>query len=218
MSRETLTGIIFIPVAALDWLFPHPALWALAAVSAMGLMISQGFIFHRIRAVPAWNAPLVPLLFLSSGFATGSGLLMLVAPGELTVGTRPVLVGLGCIAINVAVWLLYLRWPDGVAFHKAMEVLRRPNRQAFTVGVGHLAPILLLSLSLLTPGAGAGVGLGRVATTLAGLSIIAGGVSLKSGLVLKAGYMRGIVLGRPKDEAPSASPALPASRSPEETY
>lgn len=198
MSREALAGVIFIPAAALDWLFPHPVLWVLAAAAAIGLMISHGFIVYRIRAVTAWNVPLMPLLFLTSGFATGSGLVLLAALGKLTLGIGPMMVGLICVVLNLAVWLLYLHWPHDVAFREATEALRRPSSLIFTVGIGHLLPILVLLL-LIAPSICTGGELWHIVTALAGLAIVAGGVSQKVGIILKAGYLRGIVLGRPKE-------------------
>lgn len=204
MSRETLAGAVFIPLAVLDWVFPHPALRALAAAGAIGLMVSQGFIVYRARAVTAWNVPLVPLFFATSGFATGGGLMLLVASFRQAPGTAPgglvlrpdlVAIELFLVVLNLAVWLLYLRWPDD-AFQEVTTVLRRPGALGLTAGVGHLLPALLLVLALLAPAPEHGSALQPIAAGLASLGIIVGGVSQKAGIILKAGYLRAIVLGR----------------------
>jgi phenylacetyl-CoA:acceptor oxidoreductase subunit 2 len=101
MSRETLASVTFILAAVLDWLFPHLALWVLASAAATGLMISHGFILYRVRAVTAWNVPLMPLLFLTSSFTTGSGLMLLVASGRLTLQVGPVVIGLICVVLDL---------------------------------------------------------------------------------------------------------------------
>jgi phenylacetyl-CoA:acceptor oxidoreductase subunit 2 len=211
MSRETLAAAIFVPAAVLDWLFPHPALWVLAAAAAMGLMISHGFIVYRVRAVTAWNVPPMPLLFLTSGFATGGGLVLLAALGKLTLGVGTAVLGRVCVVLNLAVWLLYLRWSRDAAFREATEALRRPSSLIFTVGIGHLLPVLLLLLLLVAPGVGVRVELEHVVAALAGLAMIAGGMSQKAGIILKAGYLRGIMLEGLKSDAQGAHPVFPLS-------
>jgi DMSO reductase anchor subunit len=205
MSRETLAGITFMAAAALDWLFPHPALWALSTAAALGLMVSQGFIFYRVRTVVAWDTPLVPLLFLTSGFATGGGLMLLAALAGMTVGVGSFVIGLVCVVLNLAVWLCYLYGSRDVAFREATRALRHPASLIFIVGIGHLIPILLLSLAALDARTGAALW-HVVVAALAGLAMVAGGASQKAGIVLKADYLRGIVLGRSEDNAQGAPP------------
>ncbi len=196
MSRETLAGALFIPAAFLDWLFPHPALRALVAVAAAALMISQGFIVYRARAVTAWNVPVVPLLFVTAGFATGGGLMLLVALlGGLPLTPTLAVIELILIGLNLAVWLYYLRWPDA-AFQVATSALRRPNAQGLIVGIGHVLPAVLLMLVLLIPATGAGSTLRLGAAALAGLAVLVGGLGQKAGIILEAGYLRAIVLRR----------------------
>jgi formate-dependent nitrite reductase membrane component NrfD len=175
----------------------------------MGLMISHGFIVYRVRGVTAWNVPFVPLFFLTSGFATGSGLVLLAALGRLTLEVGPVVIGLICVVLDLAVWLLYLHWSDDVAFRETTEALRHPNSLIFTVGIGHLLPILLLLL--VAPGIGARVGLERIVVALAGLAMVAGGMSQKADIIRKAGYLRGIVLEGLKSDAQGMHPVFPLS-------
>jgi DMSO reductase anchor subunit len=207
MSRETLAGALFVPAAALDWLFPHPALWGLAAAAALGLMFSHGFIVYCVRGVTAWNVPLVPFLFLSSGFSTGGGLVLLAALGGLALGVGPVVICLICALLDLAVWLLFLHGPHDLAFREATGSLRRPKSLLFTVGIGHLLPALSLLLLLVLPG----VGLWHIFAALAGVAIIAGGVGQKVSIILKAGYLRGLVLEGLQSDARGVHPVFPLS-------
>lgn len=211
MSRETLAASIFVPAAFLDWLLPHPALWILAAAAAMGLMVCQGSIVYRARAVIAWNVPFMPLFFLTSGFATGGGLALLVSLGELTLEVGPVAIGLICAVLDLVVWLLYLYRSRDAAFREATQALRRPNALILTVGIGHLLPVLLLFLLLAAPHIDAIAELWRIAAALAGLAMVVGGVSQKAGIVLKAGYLRGIVLAGLRSDARGTNPVFPLS-------
>jgi len=195
ISRETLAGAIFVPAAVLDWLFPHPALGVLAVAAALGLMISQGFIVYRARAVTAWNVPIMPLLFMSSGLASGGGLVLLVAAlDRLPLARGLVVIGLICVVLNLAVWLLYLRWSHATPFRLATDALCRPIAVILTAVLGHVVPLLLLLLLLIRPGVDARVELPHVVTALSGLAMIVGGMSQKVGIILAAGYTREIAL------------------------
>ncbi len=195
MSRETLAGAIFVPAAVLHWLFPNTVLWLLGTASAVGLMISQGYIVYRARAVPTWNVPIIPLLFVSSGFATGAGLLL--APmGWLTTGRGPAVIAMICVVVNLIVWLLYLHWSHDASFREGTKALRRPIALILTVGIGHLLPALVLLRALVGPGVETGAELPHIVAALVAVTIITGGASQKAGIILAAGHYRGIVLRR----------------------
>jgi phenylacetyl-CoA:acceptor oxidoreductase 26-kDa subunit len=201
MSRETLAAALFIPLAGLDWLFPNPALSLLAAAAGLALMVCQGFILYRARGVTAWNSRWMPLFFITSGLATGSGLMLVVLTlFNLLFGARvyavvPLpLVALGAGVLNLGIWWVYT-WKSDRAFQKATSALRHPNALAFIVGVGHLLPIvlLLLTLTLIPSGAPQSATL-----VVAGLALMFGGVRQKFGIILEAGYLRPIVLPIPR--------------------
>jgi phenylacetyl-CoA:acceptor oxidoreductase subunit 2 len=211
MSRETLAAAVFVPAAVIDWFYPHFAIWLLAAAAALGLIISQSFILYRARAVTAWNIPLIPYLFSSSAFATGSGLLLLVAPGRPFFSIEPAVIGLFFITIDLIVWLFYLYGSHEAELRQATRGLRRSLSLAATVGIGHLLPILVLVVLLVIPSADLGDGLVRTLAWLTGLFVIVGGVSQKAGIILEAGYLRPIVLDVAKDSA-GARPAISYQR------
>lgn len=200
ISRETAASAIFVPATVLNWLFPHPVLWVLGAAAAMGLLISHGFIVYRARAITAWNVPIICLLFVTSGLATGGGLLLVIV-GSLTTGRGMAVIGMICVVMNLVVWLLYLRWSHDAAFREATEALWSPKALTLTVGVGHLLPILVLFLVIVVPSVETGVELPHIAVVVAGLAMITGGSSQKACIILKAGYQRGISLGRKENVA-----------------
>lgn len=200
MSRETLAAAIFIPAAGLDWLLPNPVLRAIAAAAALALLLCQGFIVYRARGVTAWNNPLMPVFFATSGFATGSGLAILMialynsAFAQGIQANIPLgLVGLVSAVLNGLVWLVYLR-TTGDGFQKATVALRRPDRLALIIGVGHLLPVMLLAAGWF---AGASGGFLLFIQVLSGAALVFGGVSQKFGIIIEAGYLRPINLPVP---------------------
>lgn len=194
MSRETLAFAIFAPFAALDWIAPEPILRALAALGALGLMISQGFIVYRARGVTAWNVSLMPIFFVTSGFATASGLLFIVMVqfGMLTLPVTQTWIVIALVAwvANALVWLVYLS-RSNKTFRDATLDLRGVNYYLAIVGLGHALPALL-ALGVL-----GGFAASSLVFAVVGLLAVFGGALQKWGIVIDAGYLRPIALSAP---------------------
>jgi phenylacetyl-CoA:acceptor oxidoreductase subunit 2 len=191
MSQEALAGAIFVFTVILNWFFPHTALLICAATAAAVLLISQGAIVYNARAVIAWNVPLIPLLFVTSGFTTGAGVLLVVL-GGLTSGHYTLLMALICALLNLLVWFLYLRWSHEPAFRKATETLRSLKYRILILGIGHIMPIFVLFTALIAPIGDTREVLNDIATLTMGLAMIIGSASQKAAIILKAGNQREI--------------------------
>jgi DMSO reductase anchor subunit len=185
MSREALAAVIFIIAAWLDWLIPNPVSRGVAALAGFVFMVAQGMIVLRASSVITWNAPMVPLFFLTCGLATGSGLMLIViflfsVPSAVSLP----LVGLVTALANALVWTVYLRTP-GEAFRNGVEPLRQWNSFALTIGVGHFLPIVLLIAAQAMPQ--------PLTVAAAGLALIFGGARQKFGFAFRGRAMRSLV-------------------------
>lgn len=193
ISRETLAFVVFFLAVVLNRFFPHMAIGVMASATAFALMICQGYIVYQSRAVTAWNVSIVPLLFISSGFASGYGIVLLVtALKELLLDRVNILTGLICLVLNLSVWIIYLGWSSENAFQSSTKQLRRASALVVTVVIGHLLPIFLLLLLLTDQVSKGGVNQSNIIVTATGLAIVAGVVNQKVGIIMKAGYTRGI--------------------------
>lgn len=202
MSRETLAFFLFTAFAGLDWLFPFPLLRALAAAAALFLMVAQGFILYRARGVITWNTPRVIFYFLTCGFMTGAGLMLVVFNAlqvfiPLSSAFSFAAIGFVAAILNLALWFFYLQSNDA-AFPKATQALRTQKAMLQIVGVGHILPALLLILAMVL---GPGPLLTPVIEILAGMLLLFGGARQKYGIVLEAGYLRAVVLSPAKFDA-----------------
>lgn len=202
MSRETLAFFLFAAFAGLDWLFPFVALRALAAAAAFFLMFAQGFILYRARGVITWNTPRVIFYFVTCGFMTGAGLMLIVFNGvnffvPLTSAFSFAAIGFVAALFNLALWFIYLSSNDA-AFQKATQALRTQKALLQIVGVGHVLPALLLMFAMAI---GPGTLLTPLVEILAGALLIFGGARQKYGIVLEAGYLRAITLSPAKFDA-----------------
>lgn len=189
ISRETLAGAVFIAAGIADWFWHGAGLGIAAVIGAAGLIVSQGFILRRARGVTAWNVAIMPLLFVTSAFATGSGLMLLLS----TPGRETAAIALASAVLNLAVWLAYLYGSRDPAFRKATATLRGRASLLFVAGLGHALPALLLVPVAMGLREHAGL-----AVALAGASMIFGGLLQKAAIIFKAGYLRAIVLRPPR--------------------
>ena len=192
ISRETYACCIFIPSVLLDLLSPHPSIRLLAVIAALGLLISQGFIVYRARAVTAWNVPIIPILFLTSSLVSGYGLLLLLtALGGLYPDRSMSIIGLIFTGINLAIWFVYLFGSGSTHFVSATQPLRRSLSLILTAGLGHIIPLLLLLLLLLPQTFIIGPSLSLI-VAISGSLLLIGCIGQKAGIILSTGYLRAI--------------------------
>ena len=195
ISRETLAFAFFVSAVVLDHFFSHLVFKMWGVLSALVFMVSQGFIVYSSRAVPAWNVSIMPLFFVSSGFASGAGVaLILAASGRLPIGGGLVLISLICTIINLIIWIFYLQWSSAIDFQSATEALRRPFMMFLTIVFGHVFPILMLLLFQIRSYIGMERMFSCTFVMISGLAIIIGVAAQKARIVLSAGYIRKIVL------------------------
>jgi DMSO reductase anchor subunit len=199
ISREVIAFTVFVLSVVLNYFFPYQILNIIAASSALGFMIIQGFIIFSERTVKAWNTSFMPFIFLSSGLSSGAGVALIFSLWENLLPPYALTqLSLLCVAFNLAIWLLYLRWYSFISLRSASEspeLKRRFSKNFFTIAFGHVTPILLLLLlwKIQTQHGVEGM-LSNVLVTVSGLTIIIGVAVQKSWIVKSAGYTRGVTL------------------------
>lgn len=189
MSRELWIGAAFVVLAGADLLSPHRLARVLAVVTALMLALAQGFILRRARAVPAWDVPIMPLVFVLSALISGAGLYLLI---EMLAGRVPGLPVLGgvvaLLAAGLAGWVRYVTGSQQEEFCRAVLALSHPRAATIIVGSGYVAPCVLLILAAAVPA------LRLPALVLAGASMIGVQLYAKALLILAAGQLRSVTL------------------------
>lgn len=189
MSRELWAGGAFIACSVADTLSPWIGFRLLAGVAALILILAHGLILSRARGVAAWNVPLMPVVFATSGLLGGGGLLGITSPVVGDGGSvRLAWATVGLIVLSGGSWTAYLVWRGDSAFRRAAAPLRQGVALAGILGVGHLAPLLLLTVGLWLPSFAA------PSLLLSGMGILIGTLRAKAGLLLQAGQLRPITL------------------------
>jgi phenylacetyl-CoA:acceptor oxidoreductase 26-kDa subunit len=200
MSVESLAGGIFIVVALVNRFSPYYVLTAIAAVSALIFMLSQGLIVYRAAAVPAWNIRLTPVIFATSGFMTACGLFLLNTRIHPGMDSLPLLISLIWIFLNLVAWFMYLYRHRDDDFQKAVKLMHHPVLSMVIVGIGHLVPFVILFFVVVFRHVDYSSALLAALRALSGLAMIVGGLGQKAGIILTAGYYRGVDLNTSKDK------------------
>ena len=193
MAIESVAGVIFIFAAFSNWFFPSFFLYIATLLAALIFMISQGFIVYRAAAVTAWNVWLIPVVFGTSGFLTACGLVLLNTRFHPETDIFPTVIFLICIFLDSIVWLLYIYGNHDDSFQEAIRFLRRPPFVLVILGIGHFIPFILLFYMVLFANSENGHNLSAIFRIISGLLVILGGTSIKTGIILVAGYYRKIV-------------------------
>ena len=189
MSRELWIGGAFALLVAADIAFP---LWLhrLQALAAAALLVlAQGFILRRSRGVAAWDAPVMPWLFLFSAAVSGAGAYMVleILAGR---GVSPAVIGASIVVLVAALGVerAYVFTPAGSAFRDATAALRDGRAGRLSVGVGTVVPLGALAVALAAPAAS------PPAVALAGIGMLAGQAYFKAELILRAGLLRPVTV------------------------
>jgi formate-dependent nitrite reductase membrane component NrfD len=151
---------------------------------------------YYAHAIAAWNVPIIPLAFLSSGLVAGYGFfLILIASKALDSKQTIFVLGFIFLMFNLIIWLTYL-WKSPTAdFSTATKALRRVFFLTLMIGVSHIIPLLLLLFLLMqNQKMGAQPVYESLIMALSGVLLLIGNIGQKAGIIVAAGYFRGIEL------------------------
>jgi phenylacetyl-CoA:acceptor oxidoreductase subunit 2 len=170
MTRESFAALLLFALGA-------AALWRagflpFAAAAALAFVYCQGRILRASTGIPAWRAPQVTLLIVSTALAEGAGLVLFFTTAPLAVGWF----GLALI-LRAFAWTRY----RAAAANPALEA---PGKAL--VQLGTIAALVLALAGGWVPGS----------APLAGLLAIATGLWLKFALVTRASLNQGYALPR----------------------
>jgi len=194
MSREVVAGGIFLFFSAAGIIFPVWWIIGIAALAAFAFIVTQAMIIYRSRAIVTWNTPPVIWLFVLSGVMSGFGVfILLMGPAHSEVAKVPA-IALALVGYGSFWWYYAFLYNAGDSSFRAATVhLRRKRSIGVILGVGVIFPVgaLLLVESSATLSAD------RILIMAAGAGIIYGVFQRNRDLIIGAGYMRKMTMGRP---------------------
>ena len=169
MTREAFVAVLLFALGAAALWRPQPFL-PFAAAAALAFVYCQGRILRASKGIPAWRAPQVGLLIVSTGLAEGAGLALLFT-------TTPLLL----TWFGLALALRALAWTRYAAAVRS-SALEAPGKLLLQIGT--VAALLLALAGYWVP----------AAAPLAGAAAMATGLWLKFALVARASLNQGYAL------------------------
>ena len=191
MSRELWVAATFFPLVGLGLVLPD--LWvhdALGVVAAL-FLICQARILYVSKGIPAWRAPLIPWMLVTTALFEGIALyaiVELVAPQLAAGSPMLLLLGIALALTNAVLWHRY----RASAAERGIGLAARSALAKITPWlhlVGHLLPIVLFGIAL-----SVSIDLARILAAIGGIAAIAGGASWKFCVILRAGHQQGFAL------------------------
>lgn len=203
ISRGLITILIFLIPAALQlgavrswlpWTGDNLALQVFVFIGAFVLMAYTGFALSAVRAIPAWNTSMMPVLFITYSILGGAGLgLGILALVQNKVNMHLLETIVICMLIIVAIlmgiylWATYYTTPAGN--RSVIEMIKGRASPFFLVGVvvlGMVVPICVGVISLTTGN------VPPVVVSIASLCELIGGFSMRYS-IFKAGVYAPLV-------------------------
>ena len=190
MTREAyVVGIYYLAVLA-DLIWPQRWLHVLAGLLAIGFLYCQARILYAAKGIPAWRAPLIPWMIISTGLLEGSGLYMLchvLAPATIPFTRTFYNLAILFVVASGSLWIVYRMTAKRTGIPPlARGVLNRIS--PFVVSIGYVVP--LLGLAALDSFAGNG----RLLFAVTGVCAVLGGVMWKFTVITRASYQQGFSL------------------------
>ena len=174
MTRESLAALVVFALGAGTLVRPEPWLLAALAVAATAFVYCQARILRASKGIPAWRAPQVVPLIITTALAEGAGAALLF---EIVPLALP-LVGLALIARAFA----WHRFRSALKHERCAATLERPGKMIVLLGT--VVPLALLAIAQVEPRA----------ALIAAIATIAAGWWFKLALVTRAAFNQGFAL------------------------
>lgn len=173
MTRESFAAVLLFVVAGTGMALKNETLMSIAALAALAFLWCQARILRASKGIPAWRAPQVVPLVMTTGLAEGAGLCLLFS-------ARPLALALFALAV-IARALAWSRYRAAVK-SRALEPAGKALLQ-----IGTVAALALAAAAYFV----------AQAALLAGIAALATGWALKFVLVTRAAFNQGFAIPQP---------------------
>ncbi|MEM8974816.1 MAG: 4Fe-4S dicluster domain-containing protein [Pseudomonadota bacterium] len=187
MTREVWVVAVLYPLIAANLLWSSPLLWLATGVAGFAFLFCQAQILYAAKGIPAWRAPLIPVLIIATGLTEGAGasMLALTALGADTVPTALPMIAAILATVTAVLWMAYIGTAKANRIPSlARQVLLSINEFAVLWWAAAIA--IAIGCVVAAPAA--------IYAAIAGGIMIAAGVLWKFSVIVKASYQQGFVL------------------------
>jgi len=174
MTRESFAATLFFAFAAIEAFFPSRVILGGAALAALAFVYCQARILRAAKGIPAWRAPQVVALIMTTALVEGTGLLLFMNAELLATSLFT-----AAVIARAFAWSGYWAALKQPASRAALEPAGKALIQA-----GTIAPLALVLGGIFLP----------QAAMLAAIAAILTGWRLKYVLVTRAALNQGFAL------------------------
>ena len=176
MTRESYAAVLVFSFGMAGIFFENSNLIFLGSLSALAFLWCQAQILRAAKGIPAWRAPQVVALIMTTALVEGTGLLMIINSDVLLTSLFT-----AAVIARAFAWSGYraalTQPPSRAALESAGKAL---------IQIGTIAPLALVFGGIFVP----------QAAVLAGIAAIITGWRLKFVLVTRAAFNQGFALPR----------------------
>jgi len=186
MTREAYAALPLFAVGGLAVLLDQPGLLLTAAALGLIFLYCQARILRAAKGVPAWRAPLLLPLILTTGLTEGACLLLIALSLLGQMPAWPVIAAALLVVLRGFLWRDYLNRLRMGAPSETLAVLSSFGK-IFLI-LGHAVPLIAFILGATTPGASLYMApAGAIFALLAGWA-------MKYTIVTKAAHKQGFAI------------------------
>lgn len=144
MTREAYVAVLYYLILFGDLLWPQRVLHLQAGITAIAFLYCQARILYAARGIPAWRAPLIPWMIISTGLLEGTGLYMLchaLAPASVPFTRTMHGLVILFIVVSGCLWISYRMTAKRAGIQPlSRRVLNRIS--PVVVVIGYVVPLL----------------------------------------------------------------------------
>lgn len=174
MSRESLVALALFPLGVAALANPQPWLLGASAAVAFAFVYCQARILRASKGIPAWRAPEVVPLIVTSALAEGAAAALVFETGPLA----PLFLGFA-LAARALAWFLFRK---ATRSERGAAALEHPGNLLLALGTA--LPLALIAAADALP----------LAAPLAAAASIGTGWWLKFALVTRAAFNQGFAV------------------------
>ena len=174
MTRESFAALLFFVFSSIELFFHSTDALGAAALAALAFVYCQARILRAAKGIPAWRAPQVVALIVTTALVEGVGLLMFMNSDSLVISLFT--------AVVIARAIAWSRYWSALKQSGSRAALESGGKALIQIGT--MVPLALVLGAVFLPQAAA----------LAAVAAILTGWRLKFALVTRAAFNQGFVL------------------------
>ncbi len=194
MSREVMGVYLFLLVVSIDLFYANTAIRVSGIILAIFVIVSHGMILYKAKGIPAWNVKSIVPLFVVSGLASGSAVLIILS-AFLEVSSYYYLVtALFSLIASLLFWFIYIYTFSNPDFQISTKGLRGKKFMVLNVLIAHLIPAVGFIWFISVSGFVKNGAFTSMILILLSFLIVTGSFFIRYGIIISSGLFKQVTI------------------------